>query len=159
MGTLPRVTEHATEHTRVHASVERCFEVVTDFAHYPEWAGDIKETEVHRTDEQGRGVEVTFRAAAMGRSVTVRIEYDYSKAPYEVSWHLLEGDLARRYEGHYRFTPLEGEQDVTDLEYQLRVELVVPLPGFVKRRAETRIIKAALPDLKAYIETGRVPRA
>lgn len=149
------MTDQATERTRVQASVERCFDVVTDFERYPEWAADIKSAEVHSHDDQGRGLEVTFRAAAMGRSTTVRLRYDYSAAPNELRWSLIEGDLLRRYEGHYRFTPVADEPDYTDLEYTLQVDLVVPLPGFVKRRAEARIIKAALPDLKAYIEAGQ----
>ncbi len=153
------MTDHATEQARIDAPLERCFEVVADFEHYPDWAADIKETEIHRVDEQGRGLEVTFRAAAMGRSTTVRLAYDYSEAPRRLSWTLIEGDLLRRYQGHYLFTPVEGEPGRTDLEYRLEVELIVPLPGFVKRRGEARLIKAALPDLKSYIEAGRSERA
>ena len=37
-------------------------------------------------------------------------------------------------------------------EPELTAELVVPLPGFVKRRAETRIMQTALRDLKARVE-------
>lgn len=149
------MTDHATEHARINAPVARCFEVLTDFEHYPAWAADIKSTEVHVRDDQGRGTEVTWRAAAMGRSTTVRLRYDYSEAPEAMRWKLIDGDLLRRYDGHYLLRPVDDESDVTDLEYQLSVDLVVPLPGFVKRRAEARIIKAALPDLKAYIEAGQ----
>jgi len=38
------------------------------------------------------------------------------------------------------------------VSYQLAVELAVPLPGFLKRRAESRIMHTALDELKAYIE-------
>jgi len=34
----------------------------------------------------------------------------------------------------------------------LAVELAIPLPGFVKRRAEGRIMHAALDDLQARLE-------
>jgi hypothetical protein len=91
----------------------------------------------------------------MGRSSTVRLTYDYSEAPRVLKWKLLDGDVLRRYDGHYLLQATDDDPESTDLEYQLSVDLVVPLPGFVKRRAEARIIKAALPDLKAYIEAGR----
>lgn len=149
------MTDHATEHARIGASPERCFEVLSDFEHYPSWASDIKSTEVHRRDEQGRGLEVTWRAAAMGRSSTVRLEYDYADAPRVLRWKLLDGDLLHRYDGHYLLTPVPDDPASTDVEYQLSVDLVVPVPGFVKRRAEARIIKAALPDLKTFIEASR----
>jgi ribosome-associated toxin RatA of RatAB toxin-antitoxin module len=154
-GSLRGVTDHATEHARVNATVARCFEVVTDFEHYPSWAADIKAAEVVRRDEQGRGIEVLWRAAAMGRSTSVRLEYDYTDAPRALRWKLLDGDVLRRYDGHYLLDPASDDPDSTEVEYQLSVDLVVPLPGFVKRRAETKIIKAALPDLKAYIEASR----
>jgi hypothetical protein len=126
-----------------------------DFEHYPAWAADIKGTEVHERDADGRGVDVTWRAAAMGRSSTVRLAYDYAEAPGVLRWKLLDGDVLRRYDGHYVLQEVDDDPESTDLEYQLSVDLVVPLPGFVKRRAEARIIKAALPDLKAYIEAGQ----
>ena len=37
-------------------------------------------------------------------------------------------------------------------------ELVVPLPGFVKRRAEGRIMQTALRDLKARVEAVAASR-
>ena len=36
-------------------------------------------------------------------------------------------------------------------QYDLAIELVVPLPGFVKRRAERRILNA-IKELKAFAE-------
>lgn len=149
------MTDHATEHVRINASLEACFAVLTDYERYPEWASDIKAAEVHEQDEAGRGLEVTWRAAAMGRSARVRLRYDYAGAPTELRWTLVDGDVLRRYDGHYLLSEAADEPGATDVEYQLSVDVVVPLPGFVKRRGEARIMKAALPDLKRYIESGR----
>jgi hypothetical protein len=41
--------------------------------------------------------------------------------------------------------------------YHLTVELVVPLPGFVKRRAESKIMHNALRELKAHVEQPTTP--
>ena len=35
---------------------------------------------------------------------------------------------------------------------RVEADLVVPIPGFVKRRAETRIIRTALEDLRRRVE-------
>ena len=93
-----------------------------------------------------------FRAAAMGRSTTYLLGYDYAAAPLRLAWRLLEGDITRQLDGSYDFRPVEGDDAVTDVDYELTAELVVPLPGFVKRRAETRIMQTALRDLKARVE-------
>lgn len=146
------MADQATERTTIEASPARCFEVAIAFEAYPEWARDIKETEIVSRDDHGRGVLVRYRAAAMGRSTTYTLEYDYGEAPRQLSWHLKEGDIMRRLDGSYDFAPVPGDPEITDVTYELAVELVVPLPGFVKRRAEGRIIHTALRELKARVE-------
>ncbi|HAG66686.1 MAG TPA: cyclase, partial [Acidimicrobium sp.] len=49
----------------------------------------------------------------------------------------------------YAFEPAGSDTRIT---YDLSVELVIPLPGFVKRRAEMRIL-ATLKELKTRIES------
>ena len=63
----------------------------------------------------------------------------------------MEGDVTRRLDGSYDIYPSdEGSADIT---YHLVVDLKVPLPVFVKRRAEGRIAYAALKELRARVET------
>src|SRR5436309_15442873 len=80
------MADRATERMRVAAPPDELFAVVTDFERYPEWAVDIKHVQVLERDSEGRGVRVAFRAAAMGRSTSYTLAYDYSKAPAELSW-------------------------------------------------------------------------
>lgn len=99
-------------------------------------------------------MRVRYRAAAMGRSTTYVLGYDYSEAPRRMAWTLLESDITRQLDGSYDFAPVDGEPDRTDVTYELVVELVVPLPSFVKRRAESRIVHTALRELKSWVERG-----
>ena len=149
---LTTVTDVATEHTTIDAPPRTCYDVAIDFESYPAWARGIKEVEVVTRDTQDRGTVVRFRAAAMGRSTTYLLGYDYSGAPGEVSWRLLQGDITRKLDGRYVFSAAEDADDATDVVYELEVELVIPLPSFVKRRAEGLIMTAALPELKARVE-------
>jgi len=150
------MSEQAREQIRIAAPVERCFATLVDFAAYPEWAGDLKEVTVVEADAEGRAVIVEFRAAAMGRSTTYRLRYDYAGAPNRLGWELVEGDLPRELDGAYLLQAAEGG-DATDVVYELAVDLVYPIPGFVKRRAESRIIKTALGELKARVEGSPRP--
>jgi ribosome-associated toxin RatA of RatAB toxin-antitoxin module len=144
------VAEHATEHTTVSAPPERCYAVVTDIERYPEWAADIKQVIVDSRDAQGRPLECTFRAAAFGRSTSYTLRYDYSDAPHSLSWRLTEGDITTKLDGCYVFDASDGGTDVT---YHLEVELRVPIPGFIKMRAASRIMSTALRDLKTRVES------
>ncbi|MDQ1374482.1 MAG: hypothetical protein QOJ09_1820 [Actinomycetota bacterium] len=144
------MNEQATEHMEVGAPPDRCWEVLLDFEHYPEWVGDLKQVEVLQRDEDGRGIVVAFRAAAMGRSTSYTLSYDYSQEPRVLSWVLERGDLMRKLDGSYLFEPVDGER--TQVTYHLEAELILPLPGFVKRRAEGRIMAAALRELKSKVE-------
>jgi hypothetical protein len=148
------MAEHATEHIEIDASVERVHAVLLDFERYPEWARDLREVEVLDRDEAGRGVRVRFRAAAMGRSVGYTLSYDHADAPNRLPWVLEEGDVVRALDGAYELTPAGDGGTGTRVTWSLDVELQVPIPGFVKRRAESMIIKAALPELKAHVESG-----
>jgi len=151
------MVEQAREQIRIDASVDRCFATLTDFESYPEWAGDLKQVSVVEHDDDGRPVVVEFRAAAMGRSTTYQLRYDYSGAPNRLGWALVTGDLPRELDGAYVLDAAPDVASSTDVVYELAIDLVYPIPGFVKRRAEARIIKTALIELKARVEGAPRP--
>jgi ribosome-associated toxin RatA of RatAB toxin-antitoxin module len=142
----------ATEHMSVSASPERCFSVVADIERMVEWAADIKEIVVHERDDEGRPRLVTFRAAAFGRSTSYTLAYDFSEAPHALSWKLTKGDITTKLDGSYVFDP--GEGSGTDVTYHLEAELRVPIPGFIKMRAQSRIMSTAMRELKARVESS-----
>ncbi len=146
------MTDEATERTTIAATPEACFAIALDFVRYPEWAGDIKSVEVVERDAEGRGTKVRYRAAAMGQSIRYTLDYDYSDAPRTLAWVQTEGDLTRKLDGSYVF---EANADGgTDMTYHLVAELKVPVVGFIKRRAEHRILGTALRELKARAESA-----
>ena len=145
------MAEVATERMTVSAPPARCFAVSSDLDAYPQWAADIKEVTVHDRDDQGRPQLVTFRAAAFGRSTSYTLAYDYSGAPNVLSWVQTRGDITSKLDGRYVFEPAPGGG--TEVTYHLEVEMKVPLPGFIKMRAQSRIMSIALRDLKVRVES------
>jgi len=146
------VAELATERMVVAATPVQCFDVVSDIERYPEWAADIKQVVVERRDADGRPAEATFRAGAFGRSTSYTLAYDFSQAPAVLAWKQTSGDLTSKLDGSYTFDAAgDGSTEVT---YALEVELRVPLPGFIKRRAQSRIMHTALEELKARVESS-----
>jgi len=136
----------------VDAPLDKCWAIATDFERYPEWAKDVKSAVVVARDEQGRATEVEFRTSALGRSTHYTLAYEYSAAPHRLAWRMVKGDIMRAVDGAYMFAPdASGGVVVT---YNLSIELIVPLPGFVKRRAEVRILNT-VKELKVRAESAQ----
>ena len=143
------MADQTTQQMRIDAPLEVIWSVLTDFERYPEWARDLKEAAVLERDDEGRAIAVRFRAAAMGRSTSYVLRYEWDDAPARLPWELIDGDIMRVLDGAYEFAERDGGTDVT---YHLRVDLAVPLPAFVKRRAEARIVGTALRELRDHVE-------
>jgi ribosome-associated toxin RatA of RatAB toxin-antitoxin module len=145
------VAETANERIRIAAAPQRCYEIASDFERYPDWAKDVKQVTVLERDDEGRGVKVEYRAAAMGRSTRYVLAYDYAEAPGAFTWSLVESDMLRQLDGRYGFEP---DGDGARVTYDLTADPKVPLPGFIKRRVASTIIGTALKQLKKEAEQG-----
>ena len=143
------MAESASQTIAIEAPLERCFAVAVDFEQYPDWAKDVKDAAVLERDELGRATQVEYRTSALGRSTHYTLAYDYSQAPSVIAWSMVKGDIMRSIDGAYHFAGLPSGG--TELRYDLSIELVVPLPGFVKRRAEVRILNS-IRELKVRVE-------
>src|SRR5262245_18831857 len=146
------MSDEAHDQIHVDADPLDCFDLATDFEAYPKWATDVKEATIRERDAAGRPTRVEYRAAALGRSIRYVLDYDFVEAPYAFSWRLVEGDIVRVIDGRYGFTSSGSGTDVT---YDLRVDLSIPMPGVIKRKAAARIVGAALQDLKRAAEGYR----
>ncbi len=150
------MVDQATERTTIMASPEDCYAVAIDFERYPQWAGDIKQADILGRDASGRAVDVAYRVSAMGRSTNYTLRYFYGDDPLRLAWRLQSSDSATRLDGEYEFRevpcPDGATGPCTEVIYHLAVELKVPLPEFLKRRAESRIMHTALDELKSQAE-------
>jgi Polyketide cyclase / dehydrase and lipid transport len=145
------MADEAHETIHVRADALDCFDIATDFESYPRWAKDVKDARVLERDAAGRPVRVEYRAAALGRTIRYVLDYDFADAPSSFAWTLVEGDMVKAIDGRYGFVRAD---DGTSVTYDLRVDLAIPLPGLVKRKAAAMITGAALQDLKRVAEAG-----
>ena len=132
----------------IEASAEEIFEVATDLEKYPEWNADIKKVEVKETDDEGRPTKVWMEVDAKVKTVRYTLEYDYSEAPGSFSWKLIDGDM-KALSGSYVFDEFD---DVTEVRYETSIDPGFPIPGFLKRQGEKRIVQGALKELKKRVE-------
>ncbi len=146
--------ERRAASTTVQATVDECYAVGVDVVSYPTWIESLAAVEIESTDDNGNPDRVRFEASALGRRSSYVLAYDLRERPAVIGWTLVSGDMARAIEGAYRFddvSEVEGEP-ITRVDYELSIDLAVPLPGFVKRRAEDKIMEAALRRFKMEVE-------
>ena len=137
----------------VQASPSACFDVAVDIEAYPDWAHGIVAVEILQRDAAGRVSEARFVAEAIGRSTQYELAYDYVGAPERLGWSQVSGDLTASVDGAYTFVPSPDDPDATLVSYELSIGLLLPLPGFVQRRAEAKIVEAALQKFRRRVET------
>lgn len=145
-------TDSAEVSTLVSATPDACYAVAIDIATYPEWAHAIAAVEILDHDDQGRVATARFTAEAIGRRAQYVLRYDYSGAPHRLAWSQVDGDLTASVDGAYAFSPSPDDPGATLVSYELSIGLVLPLPGFVKRRAEAKIVEAALGKFRRRVE-------
>ena len=125
--------------------------VIADFAAYPQWASAVRAAEVVSRDGQGRASQVRFQLDAGMVKDTYVLGYDWD-AGTAVHWHLAEpGAVITVMDGAYRLAERDGG---TEVAYDLAVDMRIPMPGMLKRRAEKIIIDTALRGLKSRAEGG-----
>ena len=126
--------------------------VIADFAAYPEWAAAVRSAEVVDRDRGGRARLVRFRLDAGVIKDSYVLAYDWD-GDSSVRWDLAEpGSVITALSGGYLLAEAEAGTEVT---YDLAVDVRVPMPGMLKRRAEKTIIDTALKGLRDRAEAGR----
>src|SRR5699024_8082 len=143
------MAEQSTESIEVAAPAEETMAVIADLPAYPEWAQSVRETEVLDTDEQVRPKQVRFTLDAGPIKDVYTLEYDWADDGLSVDWHLVKGQMQRSQDGQYRLTP---KGDTTEVTYTLAVELMLPMIGMLRRKAEKMIMDTALRELKRRVE-------
>jgi carbon monoxide dehydrogenase subunit G len=126
--------------------------VIADFASYPDWASAVRSAEVIGRDGGGRASQVRFGLDAGVIRDSYVLSYDWD-GDDGVRWDLAgPGSVITALSGGYLLADADAGTKVT---YDLAVDVRVPMPGMLKRRAEKTIIETALKGLRDRAEAGR----
>jgi hypothetical protein len=126
--------------------------VIADFPAYPQWASGVRSAEVIDRAGGGRASRVRFTLDAGVIKDSYVLAYDWD-ADTGVRWDLAEpGSVITALSGGYLLADTDGGTEVT---YDLAVDVRIPMPGMLKRRAEKTIIDTALKGLRDRAQAGR----
>ena len=98
---------------------------------------------------------VALTVAAAGRSDEQVIDYVWSR--HGLSWTLVRSGQQRAQRGSY--VVRSNRRHGSHVEYELTIDPIVPLPGFIVRRVMSKAVTAATDGLKARVEELHPARA
>lgn len=136
--------------TVVDAAVDIVMAVISDFSAYPEWSKSIRVAEVLSTGADGRPDRVRFQLEAGAIVDEYVLVYSWSADDRGLEWRLESSALQKSQRGSYRLAPVDGG---TRVDYELEIELAVPVIGSLRSRAERRILGDALSELRRRAES------
>ncbi|MEV1055193.1 SRPBCC family protein [Streptomyces sp. NPDC049887] len=145
------MAEHTSSSITIDAAPADVMGVISDFARYPEWTGEVKETEVLEKDDRGRALQVRLVLDAGAIKDDHVLAYTWT-GDDKVSWTLVKSQMLRALDGSYALKPVAGGER-TEVTYQLTVDVKIPMLGMIKRKAEKVIIDRALAGLKKRVES------
>ena len=122
----------------IEASPEEILDVIADLESLTEWSGAHQSSEVLERDERGRPTKARMKVKAAG--ITDEQVVAYTWGSNQVSWTLVNSTQQRSQDASYTLVP---DGDRTTVKFQISVDPVVPLPGFVLKRV-----------IKGTIDTG-----
>ena len=148
------MTESTSSSIHIVAEPGAVLDVIADFEAYPEWAGQVKAVALLSEDGDGWADQVEYVLDAGAVKDTYVLEYDWDKIAEDgsgsVSWYLVRAGVLKALDGTYTLTHSEGG---TQVDYDLAVDVKIPMIGMLKRKAEKLIIDTALKELKKRVES------
>lgn len=114
----------------IEAAPGEILDVIGDLDSLTEWSEPHQCVEILDRDKNGRPVKVKMKVKAAG--ITDEQVVAYTWGDNVVSWTLISSGQQRSQDASYTLTP-DGDQ--TKVTFKISVDPVVPLPGFVLKRA------------------------
>src|SRR4051794_3765341 len=130
----------------IEASPEEILDVVADVESTPTWSPQYQKAEVLEAYDDGRPKRVKMKIKTAGISDEQIVEYTW--ADNVVSWTLVSAGQLKAQDASYTLTP-DGEK--TKVRFDISIDLAIPLPGFVLKRAMKGGVETATDGLRKQV--------
>jgi ribosome-associated toxin RatA of RatAB toxin-antitoxin module len=130
----------------IEASPKEILDVVADVEAMPEWSSIHQSAEVLERNADGRPQRAKMKVKTSG--VTEEVVLAYTWRDDGVTWTQESGKASRNQEGGYTLKP---QGDKTRTTFNLELDPLVPLPGFVMKRAIKGIMELNTDGLRKRV--------
>jgi ribosome-associated toxin RatA of RatAB toxin-antitoxin module len=114
----------------IEATSEEILDVIADVEATPDWSPQYQSAEILETGDDGRPRRVKMKVKTAG--VTDEMEIQYTWSEDKVSWTLIKAGALKAQDASYTLTP---DGDKTKVRFDITIDLSIPMPGFVLKRA------------------------
>lgn len=135
-----------TREVVVEATVDEIFAVLVDAESLPEWSDVHVTCEVLDRDDQGRPSRTKMKVKTVG--ITDEQVLDYTWHDDGLSWTLESAKQQRSQDARYTLIPEGGG---TRVRFELTIDPLMPLPGFLLKRATKGIMGTATDGLRKRV--------
>jgi ribosome-associated toxin RatA of RatAB toxin-antitoxin module len=130
----------------IEASPEEILDVIADVESTPTWSPQYQSAEVLEAYDNGRPKRVKMKIKTAGISDEQVVEYTW--AGDVVRWTLVSAGQLKAQDASYTLTP---DGDKTKVKFDITVDLAIPLPGFVLKRAMKGGVETATEGLRKQV--------
>jgi len=137
----------------VEATPGEIMEVLFDLESWPEWSSIHKEVEILERDDDGHPV----RARQVVKVVGIGDEQELNYTVYDdgLGWDLVSSKAQRGQTGRYTLTPDPKSPDSTRMHFELTVDLMIPLPGFLVKTGTRSVMDNLTKGLRKRVLEGK----
>lgn len=133
----------------IDATPDEIMDVLFDIETLPEWSSIHQTVEVLERDDQGHPSKSRQVVKLVGLSDEQELAYTVNDDG--VSWTLLSSKQQRAQEGRYTLTPEGPRGKATRVRFDLTVDLVAPVPGFLIKRGAKGLMDTATDGLRKRV--------
>lgn len=130
----------------IEATPEEIMDVLFDLESLTEWSSVHQKVDVLERDDEGHPTKSRQTVKLVG--VSDEQELAYTVHDDGVSWTLLNAKQQRAQDGRYTLTP---EGDGTRVRFELTVDLVMPVPGFLVKKGAKSLMETATKGLRERV--------
>ncbi len=130
----------------IEATPDEILDVLFALESLTEWSSVHRKVEVLERDDHGRPTKSRQVVKIVG--VSDEQVLAYSVHDNGVSWTLVSANQQRAQEGRYTLTP---RGDSTRVRFELTIDLLVPLPGFLIKRGAKGLMDMATGGLRKRV--------
>ncbi|KUI04588.1 cyclase [Mycolicibacterium acapulense] len=138
------VTE--TREVVIDATPQEILDVLTDLESLTEWSSAHQKVEILERDDEGRPRKSRQVVKIVG--VSDEQVLNYTVHDDGVSWSLESSKQQRAQQGRYTLTP---DGDTTKVHFELMVDPLVPLPGFLIKKGARGLMETATDGLRKRV--------
>ncbi len=130
----------------IEASPEEILDVIADVEATPTWSPQYQTAEILEAYDDGRPKRVKMKVKSAGISDEQVVEYTW--ADNKASWKLISAGQLKAQDASYTLTP---EGDKTKVKFDITIDLSIPLPGFILKRAMKGAMETATDGLRKQV--------